>query len=1175
MRLKSIKLFGFKSFADRIEVDVDDNLVAVVGPNGCGKSNLVDAVMWALGEASPRNLRAETSADIIFSGSAKRRALGYAEVTLTFDNESGILPVATSEVTVGRRVDRKGGSDFYINGRACRLRDIYELFADSGLGRTGYAIVSQNEIDAALSANPEDRRTWLDEAAGVQRYRTRKIEALKRLESAIEHLQRVNDVIAEIETQREPLEKEAVAAKAYKEKLGALREVESGLLILEAARYREAITRLTSSVAEKHQSAAKMRAEADGLDAQSRTLRKKAEELDEKIEEIAQRVQRAITNLERAESKKAIALQRIKSLEEFDENREKERESADSRIERAAKLLDGARRELAESEQAIKMLIQVIAGSEKEAASLNKRLAEAERKLVEARTGQIRQIEMIAKAAHLEERRKHLERELEGAKQALPSLKAESERAEKQVRTIQHAIDSARKKRDALESSHAEAHRKLSQVDEKRRAALGELAKLEGQIQALRSNLESFSGLPYGVRSVLEAVQQKTVQGDFQTVGSALQVPSEFAAAIEAALGSAASYLLCSHSRDAKAAIEFLKREGAGRATFLASDLIAARPRSKEIEALAKLEGVVGIAGDLVKTRSEHAKAIELLLGGVLIVKGSAAAAKLSGRPGYQKIVTVQGDVQDAHGAISGGNSANQAPGQIQTAAMIEKAEKERAALGAHLAKLEAQAKEIASDEAEHAARVVSLLAELNESEKELADTVQWHSSIKHELIATEKTIRHLSQEIAAIDSASKQAAKGDDNASDEVQKREKERNELLAFAASQSADVQQSRKALQETEERLEAARERLRHAEAEHAEAVRAKSSRETRSTTLADERKSLEEQIEQAEAEISSARQVHEKEQTLLETAKQERRSSLQESQRMAEEANQLRATAVSVDDAAYQDDIQRARQETRLAASLARLLEEYGTTEEEAMEQAGIVSVPPDAEKLVGQLRRELRALGDVNLGAIEAYERLTERYEILSTQRADILESKAELDRSVEELDKITRGAFKETFEKVRAAFSEIFTKLFGGGEAHLELTQPDRLLDTGVEIHVQVPGKKVQRLEMLSGGERALSACAFLFALFKVKPSPVCILDELDAPLDGRNVERYVELLKDFAKSSQFIVITHNPTTIEAAPIWFGITMQEPGVSIVIPYRTREGGNGKPAAQAENKATVI
>ncbi len=568
MRLKSIKLFGFKSFADRIEVDVDDNLVAVVGPNGCGKSNLVDAVMWALGEASPRNLRAETSADIIFSGSAKRRALGYAEVTLTFDNESGILPVATSEVTVGRRVDRKGGSDFYINGRACRLRDIYELFADSGLGRTGYAIVSQNEIDAALSANPEDRRTWLDEAAGVQRYRTRKIEALKRLESAIEHLQRVNDVIAEIETQREPLEKEAVAAKAYKEKLGALREVESGLLILEAARYREAITRLTSSVAEKHQSAAKMRAEADGLDAQSRTLRKKAEELDEKIEEIAQRVQRAITNLERAESKKAIALQRIKSLEEFDENREKERESADSRIERAAKLLDGARRELAESEQAIKMLIQVIAGSEKEAASLNKRLAEAERKLVEARTGQIRQIEMIAKAAHLEERRKHLERELEGAKQALPSLKAESERAEKQVRTIQHAIDSARKKRDALESSHAEAHRKLSQVDEKRRAALGELAKLEGQIQALRSNLESFSGLPYGVRSVLEAVQQKTVQGDFQTVGSALQVPSEFAAAIEAALGSAASYLLCSHSRDAKAAIEFLKREGAGRATF-------------------------------------------------------------------------------------------------------------------------------------------------------------------------------------------------------------------------------------------------------------------------------------------------------------------------------------------------------------------------------------------------------------------------------------------------------------------------------------------------------------------------------------------------------------------------------------------------------------------------------
>lgn len=1169
MRLKNIRIFGFKSFADRVDVNVDGSLVAVVGPNGCGKSNLVDAIMWALGEISPKNIRAESSADVIFAGSAKRRALGFAEVTLTFDNEQGILPIATTEVVVSRKVDRKGDSHFSINGQSCRLRDIFELFADSGLGRTGYAIVSQNDIDAALSANAEERRTWIDEAAGVQRYRARKIEALKRLDSAINHLQRVNDVISEIETQREPLQKEAEEAKTYKEKLGALREVESGLLIVEASRHKEAIERLAKSVTEKHASAADMRKQADQLDADNRRLRSETDQLEHQIEKLTHNLQREISALDRSESRKTIAEQRRESLSQMSENRSADDELAADRVRKAQAHLNLMRQEFDEAQNAIKVLIQVIAGSDSDSSLLAEKLSKAEEALFQARSQEVHFIEAQAKAAQLSERKKHLERELDGAQKSLPDLKEGAETAEQSVDEARTNLENRRTERDRIENEHANAHRRLSDIEQRRREMLAEFARIEGHLLGLRTSLESFAGLPFGARSVMEAHKSGTLDGDFLPVASALHVPANLAVAIEGALGASAGDLLTSSSEFAKTAIAYLKKEGLGRATFLSADLITKRPRPDGIEKLCAEAGVLGVAADLVKCDSAHKLALELLLGGVLIVENIDVATKLAKRTGFRKIATLGGEVLFAGGALSGGHSAKQSAGFIRTAAEVEQYEADRDALSAKISEVDAESKKVAAEEAEHASRVITLLNEINNDEKAMAEAVDWASSVRHELTTTQRAIERVGAEIVEIQSLLKQIESGDASGDLNVKALEADRNELLALVASTSADTQQARKALQESQERAEAAADRVRLAETELAEADASKASRLTRFSNFEDEFKHQDLAIAEAQREIELAKVATAKAETELSEAKTRRRESQQKSQDLADEANQLRATAVAVDDAAYQDDIQRARQETKLATCLTRLLEEYNTSEEQVFEQASLVSIPPEAEKVVAQLRREIRALGDVNLGAIEAYERLSERYDILFNQRQDILDSKAELDKSVEELDKITRGAFKETFEKVQVAFGENFTKLFGGGEATLELSQPERLLDSGVDIHVQVPGKKTQRLELLSGGERALSACAFLFALLKVKPSPVCVLDELDAPLDGRNVERYVALLKEFSVGSQFIVITHNPTTIEAAPIWFGITMQEPGVSIVIPYRTPGSENGTHAVAPE------
>jgi chromosome segregation protein len=893
VRLKEIRLYGFKTFAERTCIDVDSSIVALVGPNGCGKSNLVDAILWALGESSPRVLRGQSSTDVIFAGSAKRKALGFAEVILTFDNEDGTLPVPTAEVTVGRRVDRSGESTYTINGKVCRQKDIYDLFAGTGLGRTGYAVVNQNDVAAALFASAQERRVWIDEAAGIQRYRTRKAEALKRLEATLHHLQRVTDVINELERQLEPLRAEAEVARVYREKREALQKLESGVLIQECAQLNQEIALAQESIAQKRRSAGDLRERADVAESRLQQLVAESRSLDAELEKLQNEFQQQLQAVERAEARRAVAQQRLQDLLEMRWSTEEVQRAASEQRRLLAEAIADVTKHIQREEEKISLLSQVLLETETRSVESERKVAELNRALAAAKDAEKRRL-----AQEVEER-------------------------------------------------HAK------HVQEKLKTPLGQWGT---SLERLFASLQDTLGRTTRVRRILEESQRE-------------------------------------HYSPAVAEAK---------------------------EQVAHLE--VGIEG---------------------------------------------------------------------------------------------------------------ILAELQQAIQDLKDLL---ASLEASLPSPERSLE-APEDVPSLS----------------LDQLESERNSALKEMLASQADAGQARRALEDSRERLKAFQDRLAQLQSQLDRVSLQGPSTADDDWEMA--KASAEASVADTAREVLREKEVYERCEEKLESARRRRQELQAEMEALREQVSRQREEARLLEQMAYEEDIKRARAETRRSALLARLLEEFSVSESEVEERARSLDLPPDAPRIAARLRREIRELGDVNTGAVEAYERLHERYEILCREREDVLKAKKELDQSVEELDRVTRDAFAETFEKVNQAFREMFCYFFGGGDARLVLTNPESLLETGVDIEVVVPGKKTQRLELLSGGERALAACALVFALLKVRPSPVVILDELDAPMDVTNVERFVQVIHEFSARSQFIVVTHNPVTIYGSPVWYGISMQEPGVSTVVPYR--------------------
>lgn len=1153
MKLRRVKILGFKTFADKTEFELDGDIVAVVGPNGCGKSNIVDAVLWGLGETSARAIRAQSGKEVIFAGSSHRKPHGFAEVTLHFDNEDGALPIDTPEVSVTRRVDRSGQGDYEINRRACRLKDVADLLSDSGLGRAGYAIVGQSEIDQALAASPQQRRAWIDEAAGVHRYRIRRQEAVRRLDGARVHLQRVQDVLTELDAQREPLAEEAEVAMRYKSALKSLRQVECGLLVKELAGVVEEL----QSLDQVHKSATVLAASesalADKFEEGAKQKNSEAARLESEAEQLREALQKAKGLFDQTESALQVARTRLESLEVLEGNLSAEAGASQERLEQSEADLLSATKEATVEEEAYARLQEELSGAGDEAKALRTELEAAEKNLAEARTRMSEQHRAELETAHREQRAADVRKEIAGIDATLPDLLEGIKEAEANLSAQEKDAASQQATLSAAEQGLRDLRQKEDLDSANARKLLAELAALDGKRRGIESTIEAHEGLAQGAKAVLGMVKRGELKDNYLPVGDCVQVEPELALAIDTALGAAANDLIVPDESFAKHAIQLLKENSLGRATFQPVTLMRPQAPSQDLKRVLGQAGVVGLASEIVGCKAAHRPVIDSLLGRVLVVETIDDALRLAKSSGWSRCVTLDGEVVHSSGAVTGGRTVRQTSGLVQRQAELAETVKALKQVQALINKSEAEEKQREIRRAELEANLAQARKALEPLLLEFEETKSWLASLRQELAASERSRLKLTGE---LDSLSQTAGAKVDEV--DLHAIEAHRDEIWKKLTAKSADAESAELRLQEAFARLETSRKRVADA-TRRLESVReAELHREHRASNLEPERQKHRAVIVEAEkVGAEHASQVAEF-RSKLEAALEARRALLEQAHDLTEQAQKARRGASEAENQAHQAELKRARGEGKRASALERLLEEYGVNEEQAIEQAPTTVVPPDASSLVSRLRRELKEMGEVNLGAIEAFERLSERFDELSGQKLDIESGMEEIETSVRELDKVTMEKFTATYTLVKDAFADTFRRVFGGGEGILELVRGEDDLDAGVEIQVTIPGKKRQRLELLSGGERALSAIAFLFALLKTKPSPLVILDEIDAPLDGRNVERFIGLMRDFSKDIQFILVTHNPMTIESADVWFGVTMQEPGVSTLVPFKVTD-----------------
>jgi len=1152
VRLKRVKIFGFKTFADKTEFDLDGDLVAVVGPNGCGKSNIVDAILWGLGEPNARQLRAANSQEIIFNGSANRKALGFAEVSLLFDNEDGSLPIDAPEVTITRRVHRNGDSEYEINRQRCRLKDIFDILADSGLGRSGYAIVGQKEIDAALAASAVDRRAWIDEAAGVQRYRAKRVESLRRLDHTRQHLVQVNQILAEIDAQRGPLEKEAEVAVQYRAATALLRSIETVLLSHELV---ESIQKIEAAD-EKIQSF-KTRVEqeserAEELNALSLKLGEEISEIERRLDATRELKQSTISAMERAESNARLAEQRLQSLVELESNITEDKGANSERIAQYQEQLQTLTKEEKEATETLERLRAENESSTGVIAELHEKLAKANADLETARKLHHDLVRWTTEQKMRKTQLAELTREKKGIEQGLPELR-------QSVADAQKAFDEAKALLDGLKAEKAglqQAGHELADREKNRasrtRVLAEQIAALSGKKRGIEATLDAHEGFAQGTRAVLAAVEQGVLHHDFVPVATAIDVPPDLATAIEIALGASGNDLICDHESHAKAAIQWLKEHRLGRTTFQPIPMMRPYVQRQEMHILKRERGVVGIASELVQCSAKHRPVIDSILGRVLIVETIDDGLRLGKSQGWSRLVTLDGEVIHSSGAVTGGTSSKQGNGILQRKADLDEVIRELEKLTKELDRAQSHIESGESEDLEIRQKLVALDKKLHEVEQESHDAHRWHANLKLELTQTERRLERIEEELVAL---AQQGEKPEDGHQD-IPELEAHRDALLREIAATSSSEGLIAERMTDLMDRIRGTKSQIQSIQDLLLSESTSTEGRSERLSLLAQERQRALDQRAQHLEEAAQAKAHVDRLSVDLDALSAKKQEAIEKNFSATEESRRAMALATSMREQVRETEIDRVRIESRRAVATQKLLEEYGMDELDAKETAEKETIPENGLSEAHRLRREIRAMGEVNLGAIEAFARLNERYGELGLQRDDVQQGMDEIVAGIEELDKLTKDRFRDTFHKVREQFQEMLVKLFQGGEGTLVLTDPENLLESGVDVEVTIPGKKKQRLELLSGGERALAASAFLFSLLRVKPSPLVVLDEVDAPLDGRNVERFVTVMKEFSGQIQFVCITHNPQTIGAAPMWFGVTMQEPGVSTVIPYKT-------------------
>ncbi len=1173
MYLKALEIQGFKSFPDKTVLTFGEDITAIVGPNGSGKSNISDAIRWVMGEQSTRALRGGKMEDVIFGGTAKRRQTGYAEVSLVLDNTSHLFDMEESEVMVTRRYYRSGESEYYINRRSVRLKDVNELFMDTGLGREGYSIIGQGRIDEILSVKSADRREVFEEAAGISRYRHRKEEAERKLERTDENLVRINDKISELELQVEPLREQSEKAKKFLVLRDELRGLEISVWLdtlerlrassikleadyQEAARRREevkvsqekayaAAERFSEEMREKDLEADRLRFALQGRQAQANELESAIAVLKNNIQHNLESAQRIRADLEQQEGREGSLSEQIGQRKSRLAEIEAQLTQGRSDLEAKSREADEAVRSagtLARELEDLRSQADLGAAGAAEAKALLSALAAAAQEVMD-------RDETVRREAHeLEDRLEEAQKEARAAKRRYDSAVEERDAVKNVIQGYQLRMDARKKKWDQTR----DAHMKL-QMEEN---------ALASRIKLLTEMEREHEGYTKAVKLVMNEAQRGTLQNIRGPVAGLLKVPDRYTVAIETALGGAMQNLVVDREEDGKAVIQYLKRRDGGRATILPVSSI--RPGFLRDEAdLKKEPGFVGVGDQLISFDPRYKNVFSNLLGRVAVMENLDAAIAAARKYKYSfRIVTLDGQVLNPGGSMTGG-SASRSAGILSRANELERlngqlqdirlqvaeavkaaaeAERENTAAAYELETAQSQLRQwedaILKAEGELSQRrtvAAELARQQGVQQEELEQLKSRAAQIETDTQAARSRIQTLEGETAALKSEAEGKARGQTEVQERSARIAREAAALTAAQAALEAEREATRSGLTELE-RLKASmagdrdqsRALMADYEAKNAGFTQEIEEKQAALAALQEESRSQNETIAQLNQEKIDLEGQRVK-------ATRESQSLNEELLRTEGEVSRLEQKKVSA-----------SMEEKQL---LDKLWENYELSHEAARQQRVEIESVQKASRRISELKRSISSLGNVNVGAIEEFSRVNERYTYLTDQRDDVDKAKKELEEIIAGITNEMKAIFQREFTTINEAFGQTFLELFGGGKATLELEDPEDILNCGIEIKVQPPGKALKIITLLSGGEKAFVAIALYFAILKVRPTPFVVMDEIEAALDDANVVRFAHYMRTMAERTQFIVITHRRGTMEEADVLYGVTMQEQGVS--------------------------
>ncbi|MDO4345153.1 MAG: chromosome segregation protein SMC [Eubacteriales bacterium] len=1172
MYLKSIEVHGFKSFANKMKFQFHNGITGIVGPNGSGKSNVADAVRWVLGEQSAKQLRGSNMQDVIFSGTENRKPLGFASVAITLDNGDHQLPTEYPEVTVTRRLYRSGESEYLINGAVCRLRDIQEMFYDTGIGKEGYSIIGQGQIEKILNGKPEERRELFDEAAGIVKFKRRKMTARKKLEDENNNLLRVNDILSELTRQIGPLEKQSEKAKIYLQKKEELKSNDINMFLLEDMRVKKQLQEVEEKISVSDSDIADAGKRLEDVRSEYEASERELEELNAQIEEKKNAVSQAKLSGQQMESRIELLQEQIRSSRQNDEhyvNRmtaiEAELTEKQGQLENEQAILDGLRGEISEAsgrEKAAEEELGRLSGTVYE---LEQAITRGQSSLIDLLNersntkGRLQRYETMAEQVEI--RKSELAGRLLTARGAEEKLEETGASWKQEYDKILQTIKEMTEKNGAVEADiqkvQEELRQKSAELEEAQTAYHREASRLE----SLMNLTERYDGYGISIRKVME--RKGAVKGIHGVVADLIKTQKKYETAIETALGGSIQNIVTDSEATAKEMIDYLKKNRFGRATFLPLTAIRKRGGLAREQALYE-PGALGVASTLVEADDIYEDLVEYLLGQTLVADHIDHAIAIAKKYRHSiRIVTLDGELLSPGGSMSGGafkNSSNLLGRRRET----EELEKSAAARKKHVEDVRGEIDKLRDRRGEYR----RLLEEQTEKLQQIylrQNTARLRlSEIEEQKTRNLSDNEQLKNEAAELENQMNDIRSEQESIRRELDKSVQSEKALEAETVLKQQELEKQRRLLEEKNEaaaQMRSEGQNLRQREEFIGDNLRRVEGEIRRLTEEAEKiqesRRDAQGEAEQKEREIQKIKegigQAKEEEAKAAEQMEQmaKRRQAVSEVHKdFFGKREELARQMSDLDKERYRLDNQKERLEDYRDRQINYMWEEYGITASEAADfRDASHENPADLKKRITELKNEIKALGPVNVNAIEEYKEIAKRHAFLMEQHDDLVKAGEVLKGIIAELDSGMRRQFSEKFAIMQKEFSKAFKELFGGGNGTLELVEDEDILEAGIRIIAQPPGKKLQNMMQMSGGEKALTAIALLFAIQNMKPSPFCLLDEIEAALDENNVARYANYLKKLTKNTQFIIITHRRGTMAAADRLYGITMQEKGIS--------------------------